>query len=192
MELEGKTIGFAMTGSFCTFSKVIVQIQTLVDAGANVIPIMSENVYQTDTRFGTAEEFKNQVHTITGNHIIHTIPEAEPIGPKKLLDLLVVAPCTGCTLAKLCYGITDSSVSMAVKSHLRNARPVLLAISTNDGLAGSAKNIGTLLNYKHIYFVPFCQDDYHKKPNSLVADMAQIKTAAQYALEHKQLQPILC
>lgn len=192
MELQGKTIGIAMTGSFCTFSKVIEEIKNLVQAGANVIPIMSENVYMTDTRFGSAEEFKNTVTKITGNNIIHTIPDAEPIGPTKMLDLLIVAPCTGCTLAKICYGITDTAVSMAVKSHIRNARPVLIAVSTNDGLAGSAKNIGQILNYKHFYMVPFRQDDCDKKPNSLVADMTQMKQAAQYALEHKQLQPLLC
>lgn len=192
MELEGKHIGFAMTGSFCTFSKVIPVMQELADAGAYIHPIMSRNVYETDTRFGDAADFIKVVEEISGNSVIHTIPEAEPIGPKKLVDLMIVAPCTGCSLAKIANGVTDTPVCMAVKSHLRNARPVLIAVSTNDGLGTSAKNIGELLNYKHFYFVPFGQDDYVKKPNSLVADMSQIVAAAEYALEGRQLQPILC
>lgn len=192
MKLTGKHIGFAMTGSFCTFAKVIPQIEQLAESGADIYPIMSENVYTTDTRFGSAEEFIHRVETITGKEIIHKISDAEPIGPKKLLDLVIVAPCTGCTLAKITYGVTDTPVSMAVKSHLRNGRPVLLAISTNDGLGTSAKNIGALLNYKNFYFVPFGQDDCIKKPNSLVADMTQMTAAAEHALDGRQLQPLLC
>lgn len=192
MELEGKKVGFAMTGSFCTFAKVIPRVEELVAAGAEVYPIMSEMAYSTDTRFGTAVEFREKLTKLTGHEIIKTVKEAEPIGPKSFLDLLVVAPCTGNSLAKLAAGVADSSVTMAAKAHLRNQRPLLLAVSTNDGLANAAKNIGALLNYKYIYFVPFGQDDCIKKPNSLVADMSKIKEAAEAALEHRQLQPILC
>ncbi len=192
MELEGKRVGFAMTGSFCTFSKVIPQVERLVAAGAEVYPIMSEMAYSTDTRFGPAEEFREKLAALTGRDIIKTVKEAEPIGPKGFLDLLIVAPCTGNSLAKLAAGIADSSVAMAAKAHLRNQKPLVLAVSTNDGLANAAKNIGMLLNYKHIYFVPFGQDDCIKKPNSLVADMSKIRETAEAALEHRQLQPILC
>ena len=167
-------------------------MQTLVDIGADVIPIMSSIVYSTDTRFGNARDLCEKVKQITGNEIIKTVKDAEPIGPKKLLDILIIAPCTGCTLAKIANGVTDTSVTMACKAHLRNARPVVLAVSTNDGLSGSAKNIGALLNCQNIYFVPFGQDDFEKKPTSLVADMSQIALASEYALDGKQLQPILC
>lgn len=192
MDLEGKTVGFALTGSFCTFAKVLPRVEELVAAGAEVYPIMSEMAYSTDTRFGTAAEFRERLTAMTGHEIIKTVKEAEPIGPKSFLDLLIVAPCTGNSLAKLAAGVADSSVAMAAKAHLRNQRPLLLAVSTNDGLANAAKNIGALLNYKYIYFVPFGQDDCVKKPNSLVADMSKIKAAAEAALEHRQLQPILC
>lgn len=192
MELTEKTIGFGITGSFCTFKRVIEAISDLKKTGANIIPIMSETAYNTDTRFGECEYFRKTLTEYTGNNIIKTVKEAEPIGPKGYLDLLIVAPCTGNTLAKLANGIADTSVTMAVKAHLRNQKPVLIAVSTNDGLAAAAKNIGTLLNCKNIYFVPFGQDDYIKKPNSLVADMTQIANAARSALDGKQLQPILC
>ncbi len=192
MELSGKTVGFCMTGSFCTFSKAIKAVSALAAKGANVIPIMSANSYSTDTRFGKCEEFRKMLTEITGNEIIKSIKEAEPIGPKGYLDLLIIAPCTGNTLAKLAAGIADTSVTMAAKAHLRNQKPVLIAVSTNDGLASAAKNIGMLLNYKNIYFVPFGQDDYIKKPNSLVADMEQINDAASAALDNRQIQPILC
>lgn len=167
-------------------------MQTLADMGADVVPIMSGIVYSTDTRFGGARELCDRVRLITGKEIIKTVRDAEPIGPKKLLDLLVIAPCTGCTLAKIANGITDTSVTMACKAHLRNARPVVIAVSTNDGLSGSAKSIGELLSRRNIYFVPFGQDDCEKKPTSLVADMTKIAQTAQLALDAKQLQPILC
>ena len=192
MDLSGKTIGFAMTGSFCTFSKVMKELELLSQTGANIIPIMSEMAYNTDTRFGTAASFREKMQSICKNDIIKSVKEAEPIGPKSHLDLLIIAPCTGNTLAKLANGITDSSVTMAAKAHLRNQKPVLIAVSTNDGLANAAKNIGMLLNGKSIFLVPFGQDDCIKKPNSLVADMKKIVEAAEYALDYKQLQPILC
>lgn len=192
MDLAGKTVGFCFTGSFCTFSRVIKELENVAQTGANVIPIMSEMSYSTDTRFGTAEDFRNRIQEICKNPIIKTVKEAEPIGPKGYLDILVIAPCTGNTLAKLAAGIADSSVTMAAKAHLRNAKPVVIAPSTNDGLSNAAKNIGMLLNNKNLYFVPFGQDDCIKKPNSLVADMTKILPAVELAIEGKQLQPILC
>ncbi len=192
MNLAEKTVGFALTGSFCTFSKVLKELEKVAETGANVIPIMSEIAYSTDTRFGTAEDFRNRIETICQNPIIKTVKEAEPIGPKGYLDILVIAPCTGNTLAKLASGIADSSVTMAAKAHLRNQKPVVIAPSTNDGLGNAAKNIGVLLNNKNLYFVPFGQDDHVKKPNSLVADMTKILPALELALDGEQLQPILC
>ena len=192
MDLKGKTVGFAMTGSFCTFSRVIRELENLAQTGAELYPIMSEAAYSTDTRFGAAEDFRKKMEMICGNPVIKSIREAEPIGPKSFLDLLIIAPCTGNTLAKLANGITDSSVTMAAKAHLRGAKPVLIAVSTNDGLGNAAKNIGALLNYKSIYLVPFGQDDCIKKPNSLVADMTKIIPAAELALDYRQLQPVLC
>ena len=191
MQLEGKKIGFAVCGSFCTFSKVMPQFEALRDAGAEVFPIMSEMAYTTDTRFGKSEDFKKYIKDVTGKEIINSVKGAEPIGPKNLLDLLVVLPCTGNTLAKIANGIADTSVTMAVKAHLRNQKPVLLAVSTNDGLGTAAKNIGTLLNCKNLYFLPFSQDDYIKKPNSLVADFEKLPDAAIAAFEGRQLQPVL-
>ena len=191
MQLEGKKIGFAVCGSFCTFSKVMPQFVALRDAGAEVFPIMSEMAYTTDTRFGKSEDFKKYIKDVTGKEIINSVKGAEPIGPKNLLDLLVVLPCTGNTLAKIANGIADTSVTMAVKAHLRNQKPVLLAVSTNDGLGTAAKNIGTLLNCKNLYFLPFSQDDYIKKPNSLVADFEKLPDAAIAAFEGRQLQPVL-
>lgn len=181
-----------MTGSFCTFSRVIRELENLAQTGAELYPIMSEAAYSTDTRFGAAEDFRKKMEMICGNPVIKSIREAEPIGPKSFLDLLIIAPCTGNTLAKLANGITDSSVTMAAKAHLRGAKPVLIAVSTNDGLGNAAKNIGALLNYKSIYLVPFGQDDCIKKPNSLVADMTKIIPAAELALDYRQLQPVLC
>lgn len=192
MNLAEKTVGFALTGSFCTFSKVLKELEKVAETGARVIPIMSEIAYSTDTRFGTAEDFRNRIETICQNPIIKTVKEAEPIGPKGYLDILVIAPCTGNTLAKLASGIADSSVTMAAKAHLRNQKPVVIAPSTNDGLGNAAKNIGVLLNNKNLYFVPFGQDDHVKKPNSLVADMTKILPALELALDGEQLQPILC
>ncbi len=191
MDLSGITAGFALTGSFCTFSAVLPQIESLKRTGARVVPIMSPAAANTDTRFGTAEHFRRQIEAITEENIITTVAEAEPIGPKKLLDILIVAPCTGNTLAKLASGIADTSVTMAAKSHLRNGRPVLLAVSTNDGLANAAKNIGQLLNAKNIFFVPFGQDDPLKKPTSLVAKMNMLVPAVGAALLRQQIQPML-
>lgn len=185
------TAGFAMCGSFCTFSEVIPQIEELVKEGINVVPIMSPVSWLTDTRFGTAADINSKIEDICGKKIIHTIEGAEPIGPKKLLDLLIVAPCTGNTLGKLANGITDTSVTLAVKAHLRNERPVLLGVSTNDALAAAAKNIGLLMNCKNIFFIPMRQDAPQSKPNSVVADFTLTKSAADAALEGKQLQPVL-
>ena len=185
-------VGFAMTGSFCTFSQVIDQMEQMAQqTDWQLYPIMSPNAYETDTRFGSAQQFRRRIEEICGREIWHTLTQTEPIGPKKLLDVLLVAPCTGNTLGKLANGITDTSVTMAAKAHLRNGRPLLLAPSTNDGLAGSAPNLGALLNRRYIYFVPFGQDDPVRKPASLVADFSQVADAAQAALEGRQLQPLL-
>lgn len=189
--LEGIKIGMAMCGSFCTFSKAFEQMIKLKAAGAELTPIMSYHAATLDTRFGTAEENIMTAENICGRGVINTIPLAEPVGPKKMFDLLIVCPCTGNTIAKLAAGITDTPVTMAVKSHLRNGRPVLIAAATNDALSASAKNIGTLLNIKNIYFVPFKQDDFVKKPRSAVADFSVIPEAAKAALNGRQLQPIL-
>lgn len=183
-------IGFALCGSFCTFDAVLPVMQTLAESN-NVIPIFSENAATLDTRFGEAEAFLKRVNEITGNRPITTIPQAEPIGPKKLLDILVIAPCTGNTLAKLAHSIADTPVTMAAKSHLRNGRPVLIAVSTNDALAGAAENIGKLLARKHYYFVPFGQDAPEAKPTSIVADFTKIPEAIDSTLQGRQLQPIL-
>ncbi len=191
MKLTDKTIGFALTGSFCTFARVFPQIDALVQQGAKVIPIMSEISYTTDTRFGKAEEHIRKFEEITGEKVIASVRDAEPIGPKRMLDILVVAPCTGNSLAKLASGIADSSVTLAVKAHLRNKRPVVIGISTNDGLGNNAKNIGILSNMKNIYFVPFGQDDYISKENSLVAQMEYIIPTIEQALDGIQIQPML-
>ncbi len=189
--MNDKTIGFAFTGSFCTLKKVITELEILANTGINIVPVMSANAYSTDTRFGTAEEFIEKIRKITGNEIIHTIAGAEPIGPKNLLDALIIAPCTGNTLAKLANGITDTSVTMAAKATLRNQKPVIIAVSTNDGLGGSGKNIGLLHNTKNIYFVPYGQDDPDKKTNSLVADMSKITETLFSALQGNQIKEIL-
>ena len=184
------TIGFAMCGSFCTFSKAFEQMRALVEDGYGVIPIMSGNASSTDTRFGKASEMIERAEEITGKRVLTTAVQTEPIGPKKLCDLLVIAPCTGNTLAKLSLGVTDTSVTMAAKSHLRVLRPVLLCVATNDALGASAQNIGRLLNTKNIYFVPLKQDDPVKKPNSLVADFNKLKPCVEAALENRQVQPV--
>ncbi|MBR2590859.1 MAG: dipicolinate synthase subunit B [Clostridia bacterium] len=184
-------IGFALTGSFCTFERAIEQMKILTDAGHNVTPIMSFHAYNLDTKFGDAEMFIKKIEDCCRKEIIHSIPDAEPIGPKKMFDVLLVEPCSGNTLAKIAAGIVDTPVLMAVKSHLRNARPVLLAVSTNDALGNSAKNIGTLMNYKNIYFVPMGQDDIYRKPRSIVADFNVTELALNAALEGVQLQPII-
>lgn len=187
-----KNIGFAFCGSYCTFEKAIESLEKIKEIYTTVTPIMSENAYSTDTRFGTARSFIDRIETICGKKIIHTIEQAEPIGPQALLDLLIIAPCTGNTLAKLSSGITDTSVTMAAKAHLRNKRPILIAVSTNDGLSGNAPNVGDLLNRKNIYFAPFYQDDPVKKTSSIVADFNLLPSAAEAALNGIQLQPVLC
>lgn len=188
--MKDLTFGFAMCGSFCTFSQAIEQMRTIAQAGYRILPIMSEISRSTDTRFGRAKDFVWEVEDICGRKIIKSIPEAEPIGPKKMADLMIVAPCTGNTMAKLANGITDTTVTMAVKSHLRIGRPVLLAPATNDALAASARNIGSLMNRKNIYFVPMRQDDPANKPTSMVADFGMILPAALAALEGRQLRPV--
>ncbi len=184
------TIGFAVCGSFCTFKTVFEEIKKLKKSGYEIIPIMSENSYSLDTRFGDAAHWREKLRDITGKAIIHTIPQAEPIGPKKLLDALVIAPCTGNTLAKLATGVTDTCVTLAAKAHLRNGRPLLIAPSTNDALSNAGKNIGSLLNYKNIYFVPFGQDSFQNKPTSMVADFSLIAASLESALKGEQMQPL--
>lgn len=183
-------IGFAMCGSFCTYAQVF-PVMELLARDYDVTPIFSAAASTIDSRFGTAAEHLAQATEICGKQPITTIGQAEPIGPKKLFDALIVAPCTGNTLAKLAHSIADGPVTMAVKSHLRNGRPVILAVSTNDALGGAAENIGKLLARKHIYFVPFCQDDPKYKPTSMVADFSYIPETLQSALEGKQIQPLL-
>lgn len=191
MEVKGKKIGYVLTGSFCTFSKTIPKIQELKNKGASVIPIMSFNSYKMNTKFGKAEDFIKQIEEITENKIIHTIPDAEPIGPKKMTDIMVVAPASGNTMSKLANDIIDTPATMAVKSHLRNNLPVVIAPSTNNGLSGNAENIGKLLNRKNYYFVPFRQDNPITKPRSIVFDAEYIIKTIEYALEGDQIQPIL-
>jgi len=168
MKLQGKKVGFVMTGSFCTFKSTIPQMKKIIEEGGEVVPIMSFNAYNLDTKFGKAEDFIKEIEEITGKEIIHTIVDAEPIGPKKMTDIMIIAPCTGNTIAKLVNGITDSPATMAAKSHLRNNNPLVIAVSTNDGLSGNASNIGILLNRTNYYFVPFRQDNPITKPRSLV------------------------
>lgn len=184
------TIGFAMCGSFCTYSQVFPVLEKLASQ-YTVIPIFSQIAYTTDSRFGKAQEHIRQAEEICKTPALHTIEQVEPFGPKKLLDALIIAPCTGNTLAKLAHSIADGPVTMAAKSHLRNGRPVLIGISTNDGLSGSAENIGKLLNRKHYYFVPFGQDDPFGKPCSLVAKFDKLPPALRAATEGYQLQPLL-
>ncbi|OJU12893.1 MAG: dipicolinate synthase subunit B [Clostridiales bacterium 43-6] len=183
-------VGFAMCGSFCTFAQAIPQMKALVDAGADVLPIMSPTAAGTDTRFGAAKDICAKIEGICGKKIITTISEAEPVGPKKLLDLLIIEPCTGNTLSKLANGITDTSVTMAAKAHLRNSRPVLIGVATNDGLSASAKNLGILLNTKNIFFIPMSQDDPTGKPSSLICNFDETILAAHAALDGRQLQPV--
>lgn len=183
-------IGFAMCGSFCTFSKVFPVMEALAKEH-EVYPIFSFVSASTDSRFGNAADFLERAEAICGRKVIKTIAEAEPIGPKKLLEILVIAPCTGNTLAKLSHSIADTPVTMAAKSHLRNGRPVLVAVSTNDGLAGAAENIGRLMARRHYYFIPYGQDDPAKKPTSLVAHFELIPQAVELAAQGKQMQPLL-
>lgn len=191
MSWQGKTVGYGITGSHCTFEEVMPVIQRFVDEGAKVVPIISNTVLTTDTRFGTSQSWQKQLKDITGNDIISTIVEAEPLGPSQILDVLVIAPLTGNSMSKLANAMTDSPVLMAAKAQLRNGRPLLLAISTNDGLGLNAANIAKLLVAKNIFFVPFGQDNPVKKPNSLVANMELIPEAAYEAMQGKQLQPMI-
>lgn len=189
--MEQRNIGFALCGSFCTLEKAVAALKQVAAHNASVWPIMSETTACTDTRFGRASRFREQIEEICGRKIITTVAEAEPIGPKKLLDILVICPCTGNTLAKLAHGVTDGAVTMAAKAHLRNGRPLVIAPSTNDGLAAAAPNIGTLLGRKQVYFVPFGQDDWVGKPTSLVADFGKVADTVEAALRGEQLQPLL-
>ncbi|MEG1151735.1 MAG: dipicolinate synthase subunit B [Oscillospiraceae bacterium] len=189
MTLENKVIGFGLTGSFCTLKESINQMEKLKETGCEIIPIVSYAVENYDTRFGKAKEFIERIEQICGRPVIDTIPDAEPIGPRKLLDIMVVMPCTGNTMAKLYNGITDTPVTLACKAHLRNDRPLLIAPATNDGLSMNARNISGLLNIKNIYFVPFGQDDCTKKETSLIANMELLIPSLELALDGKKLQP---
>ena len=189
--LNGIRAGWAMCGSFCTFERSFSAMEQLSALGAEITVIMSFNSAEIDSRFGTAAEHTALAEKISGRPVIRSIAEAEPIGPRKMFDILICAPCTGNTAAKLCAGITDTPVTMAVKSHLRGGLPVLLAFSTNDALTASAKNIAELLNRKNYYFVPVRQDDPLKKPASAAADLSLLPRAALEALNGRQLQPLL-
>ena len=191
MQLTGLRVGFGMTGSHCTLERALRGAELLADAGVRLFPVFSEAVNETETRFGSPAKWHQRMAELTGEPVITTIAAAEPIGPKKLLDVMVIAPCTGNTLAKLACGVTDTPVLMAAKAHLRNCRPVVIAISTNDGLAANARNLGQLLNVKHIYWVPFGQDDPQGKANSLVAKMEILPETIISAINHQQIQPIL-
>ena len=184
------TVGFALCGSFCTYDRIFPVMERLAKS-YDIIPIFSQSAYTTDSRFGTADDHIAKAEAICGKPPLHTLAEVEPIGPKRLLDALVIAPCTGNTLAKLAHSIADGPVTMAAKSHLRNGRPVVVAISTNDALGGAAENIGKLLARKHYFFVPFGQDDAFGKPTSVVADFSKIPQTLEQTLEGKQLQPLL-
>ena len=185
-----KRLGLALCGSYCTYEKLFQAAEKLADT-YDLIPIMSENAAETDTRFGTATKHIKRLMLLSGHKVVTTIAEAEPLGPAQPMDALLIAPCTGNTLAKLSHGITDTAVTMAAKAHLRNGRPVIIALSTNDGLSGSAENIARLLNRKHFYFVPFRQDDPATKPRSLQADFSLLEETVRAALQGRQLQPIL-
>lgn len=189
--MEQITVGFAFCGSFCTLSKALAALEAVRARYESVVPIVSETVAATDTRFGAAHDFMREMERICDHRVIRSVREAEPIGPKKLLDVLVLCPCTGNTLAKLAHGVADTSVTMAAKAHLRNGRPLVLAPSTNDGLSVAAANIGTLMARKHVYFVPFRQDDPEGKPTSLVSDFTLVPETLERALAGEQLQPVL-
>ena len=191
MQLEGKKIGFVFTGSFCTFRKTIEQLTKIIKLNAKVIPIMSEHSYSMDTKFGKAEDFIKEIEDITNEKVLHTIQDVEVLGPKDMLDILVVAPATGNTIAKLSNDIIDGTATMAVKSHLRREKPVVIAISTNNGLSGAAENIGKLLNRKHYFFVPFKQDNPITKPRSIVFDPEYLVSTIELALDNEQIQPLL-
>ena len=188
---ENLNIGLGITGSFFNFKYIKEVIYSLQDEGANVIPIVSENVKSLDTRFYKSKDFLEMLESTTKNKVISSIVEAEPIGPKNILDILVICPCTGNTLAKIANGITDSTILMAIKSHIRKNKPVVIGISTNDGLGAAFENIGKVINTKNFYFVPFSQDDPINKPKSLVLDYSYILDTIKEALESRQIQPIL-
>lgn len=181
-------LGYAFCGSFCTHAVALRELQYLIDAGYSVQPIMSETVWQTDTRFGSAEALRAQVERLCGREILHTVVDTEPLGPKTVLDALIISPCTGNTLAKLANGITDTAVCMAAKAHLRSDRPLVVSLASNDALSANLKNIATLLSRKHVYFVPMNQDDPKQKPHSLVADFSRIPETLSAALEGRQLR----
>ncbi len=191
MTVNGKNIGIALTGSFCTFDKVLPEIERLVLEKANVYTIFSERSQVTDTRFGKAADFLKRAEEITGNKPILTLTEAERLGPGNLLDIIAIAPCTGNTIAKLANAITDTTVLMAVKGLLRNNKPAVIGVSTNDALSNNLKNIGTLINSKNIFFIPFGQDNYKGKPNSMVAHFDLLLPSIEEALEGRQLQPVI-
>ncbi len=191
MRLQGVRVGFALTGSYCTLEEIIPQMEAVKKEGAHLYPVVSYSVDRTDTKYGTAQHWKSEVTRVCGREAINTMVGAEPVGPEKMFDVLVIAPCTGNTLAKLANAITDTPVLMAAKAHLRNQRPVVLAVSTNDGLGLNARNIGLLLNAKNVYMVPFGQDNPAGKPNSLKAKMDLIVDTILQALEGKQIQPVL-
>lgn len=188
--MKGLRVGVALCGSFCTFGQIMPQIRRLTESGYEVYPIMSQTAYETDTRFGKAADWRKELESITGRVVWHTLADVEPIGPRKLLEVLVVAPCTGNTLAKLAHGLSDTSVSLACKAHLRNQRPLVLAVSTNDALAGGGINISALMNRKNIYLVPYNQDDPREKPCSAVANFGLLCEAVAAAYDGEQLQPI--
>lgn len=191
MDFKKIKLGWALTGSFCNFQYVFPEIEKIKNLGADIYPIISYSTDSFDTRFGKAEEWKEKLRDITGREIISTIVDAEPVGPELKLDVMVVAPCTGNTIAKLANAITDTPVTMACKAHLRNQRPLVLAIATNDALGANAKNIGLLLNTKNVYFVPFGQDNPIGKPNSMIAKFDKIEATIREALLGKQIQPLL-
>ena len=188
--VEKKVLGLALCGSYCTYEKLFEAAEKLADE-YDIVPIMSDTAAETDSRFGTAVEHMKRLMAISGKRVISTVEDAEPLGPKYPMDALLIAPCTGNTLAKLAHGITDSAVTMAAKAHLRNGRPLIIAFSTNDGLSGSAENIGKLLNRKNYYFVPFGQDDPINKPYSLQADFGLISDTIKLSLTERQIQPLL-
>ena len=189
--MRKERVGFAVCGSYCTHAAVLEELERLTEIYETVIPIASENAAFTDTRFGTSDDLLEKLEDLTGNEVLYDIPSVEPIGPRKLLDVLVIAPATGNTIAKLAAGITDTTVTMAAKAHLRNGGPVVLAIASNDGLAAGAKNIGELLARRNYYFVPFGQDNAEAKPSSLVANFSQLPETIDAALRGVQLQPVL-
>ena len=191
MDFSNYHIGYGITGSFCTFAQTRKQVIHLKEMGAKITPIFSFQTQTLDTRFGSAKEFVEGICEITDSEGIRTIPEAEPIGPNNYLDVMVIAPCTGNTAAKLCNGIVDTPVLMAAKAHMRNGKPLVIAISTNDALGMNFKNIGALMNMKNIYFVPFGQDNHKSKPNSMIAHLELLPETIEYALKGKQIQPVI-